>query len=64
MLQFYGFAPQQLLHHRIRPKAAAIAPRVIIKSLSRKYKTSKVAQSVTGITIKIVALALTDFKIK
>jgi uncharacterized metal-binding protein len=49
----------------IRPKAAAIAPRVIIlKVCPVKYKTSKVAQSVTGITIKIVALALTDFKIK
>jgi hypothetical protein len=36
----------------IRPKAA-IAPRVIILKVCPKIKTS-VAQSVTGITIKIV----------
>jgi hypothetical protein len=48
----------------IRPGSSYSAQSHNIKSLSRKNKTSKVAQSVTGITIKIVALALTDFKIK
>jgi hypothetical protein len=36
----------------IRPKAAAIAPESLYKSLSRKNKTSKVAQSVTGLQLK------------
>ena len=49
----------------ISPKDAAMAPSVIMLNVCPvRYKTIAVSPRVTGIVIKIVALALADFKNK